>query len=169
MTAPGGHEGEIAPRKARARAALRRPPPTHAPQFSWKKAGKSSRQVLLLRRAASPKLHAVTKRPTMFTARRRYHRTRSGKLIVDSAVFLISSAFAVRPRKSVYPQATTGDLGSGFDIVSGGELEHLGHIGIPGSRIGIFWSGKTREEIREALRYQGTNGVATRDYSAIQC
>jgi len=24
-------------------------------------------------------------------------------------------------------------LGSGFDIVSGGELEHLGHIGIPAS------------------------------------
>jgi diaminopimelate decarboxylase len=46
-------------------------------------------------------------------------------------------------------------LGSGFDIVSGGELEHLGHIGILGKRIVFSGVGKTREEIREALRYQG--------------
>jgi diaminopimelate decarboxylase len=46
-------------------------------------------------------------------------------------------------------------LGSGFDIVSGGELEHLGHIGIPGKRIVFSGVGKAREEIREALSYRG--------------
>lgn len=45
-------------------------------------------------------------------------------------------------------------LGSGFDIVSGGELEHLQRIGIPGDRIVFSGVGKTREEMRLALQYR---------------
>src|SRR5438034_516025 len=44
-------------------------------------------------------------------------------------------------------------LGSGFDIVSGGELERLRTAGVPGDRIVFSGVGKTREEIREALQY----------------
>jgi diaminopimelate decarboxylase len=47
-------------------------------------------------------------------------------------------------------------LGSGFDIVSGGELEHLRRIGARGDRIVYSGVGKTREEIREALQYPGS-------------
>jgi diaminopimelate decarboxylase len=43
-------------------------------------------------------------------------------------------------------------MGSGFDIVSGGELYRLRRIGVPGSRIVFSGVGKSREEIREALR-----------------
>jgi diaminopimelate decarboxylase len=43
-------------------------------------------------------------------------------------------------------------LGSGFDILSGGELYRLRRIGVPGSRIVFSGVGKSREEIREALR-----------------
>jgi diaminopimelate decarboxylase len=43
-------------------------------------------------------------------------------------------------------------LGSGFDIVSGGELYRLRRIGVPGKRIVFSGVGKSREEIREALR-----------------
>jgi diaminopimelate decarboxylase len=46
-------------------------------------------------------------------------------------------------------------LGSGFDIVSGGELEHLRRIGARGDRIVFSGVGKTREEIRHALQYPG--------------
>ncbi|HEX4536484.1 MAG TPA: diaminopimelate decarboxylase [Candidatus Acidoferrum sp.] len=46
-------------------------------------------------------------------------------------------------------------LGSGFDIVSGGELEHLRRIGARGDRIVYSGVGKTREEIRAALQYPG--------------
>jgi diaminopimelate decarboxylase len=46
-------------------------------------------------------------------------------------------------------------LGGGFDIVSGGELEHLRRIGARGDRIVYSGVGKTREEIREALQYPG--------------
>jgi diaminopimelate decarboxylase len=44
-------------------------------------------------------------------------------------------------------------MGSGFDIVSGGELEHLGHLGVRGDRIVFSGVGKTRHEIRNALQY----------------
>jgi diaminopimelate decarboxylase len=44
-------------------------------------------------------------------------------------------------------------MGSGFDIVSGGELEHLGHLGVRGDRIVFSGVGKTRHEIRDALQY----------------
>jgi diaminopimelate decarboxylase len=46
-------------------------------------------------------------------------------------------------------------LGSGFDIVSGGELRLLRHIGVDGSRIVFSGVGKSWEEIREALSYRG--------------
>src|SRR6202051_4864324 len=46
-------------------------------------------------------------------------------------------------------------LGSGFDIVSGGELEHLRRIGARGDRIVYSGVAKTREEIRDALQCPG--------------
>lgn len=48
-------------------------------------------------------------------------------------------------------------LGSSFDIVSGGELDRLRRVGVAGGRIVFSGVGKTREEIREALRYPGTH------------
>jgi diaminopimelate decarboxylase len=41
--------------------------------------------------------------------------------------------------------------GSGFDIVSGGELHRLRRIGVAGKRVVFSGVGKTREEIRDAL------------------
>jgi diaminopimelate decarboxylase len=53
-------------------------------------------------------------------------------------------------------------MGSGFDIVSGGELEHLSRVGVRGDRIVFSGVGKTREEMRAALQYRGGSktGVA---------
>jgi diaminopimelate decarboxylase len=50
--------------------------------------------------------------------------------------------------------------GSGFDIVSGGELEHLGRLGVPGDHIVFSGVGKTREEIRAALNYNAMRSSA---------
>jgi diaminopimelate decarboxylase len=44
--------------------------------------------------------------------------------------------------------------GSGFDIVSGGELHHLQRIRVRGDRIVFSGVGKDRYEIREALNYR---------------
>jgi diaminopimelate decarboxylase len=53
-------------------------------------------------------------------------------------------------------------LGSGFDAVSGGEIELLRRAGVPGNRIVFSGVGKTREEMREALRYPAAGRAARR-------
>jgi diaminopimelate decarboxylase len=62
--------------------------------------------------------------------------------------------FAVKANGNLSLLRLLARRGSGFDIVSGGELEHLGHIGVAGSRIVFSGVGKTREEIRGALGYK---------------
>ena len=62
--------------------------------------------------------------------------------------------FAVKSNGNLSILKLLADLGSGFDVVSGGELEHLAHLGVPGEKIVFSGVGKTREEIRHALRYR---------------
>jgi diaminopimelate decarboxylase len=61
--------------------------------------------------------------------------------------------FAVKSNGNLSILQHLAKMGSGFDIVSGGELEHLGHLGVRGDRIVFSGVGKTREEIRAALEY----------------
>jgi len=63
--------------------------------------------------------------------------------------------FAVKSNGNLSLLHHLAQMGSGFDIVSGGELEHLGHLRVPGDRIVFSGVGKTRGEIRQALRYPG--------------
>lgn len=62
--------------------------------------------------------------------------------------------FAVKSNGNLSILKRLVELGSGFDIVSGGELRLLQHIGVPGNRIVFSGVGKSREEIREALNYR---------------
>jgi diaminopimelate decarboxylase len=62
--------------------------------------------------------------------------------------------FAVKANGNLSILKQLARLGSGFDVVSGGELEHLAHLGIQGSKIVFSGVGKSREEIREALSYR---------------
>ena len=62
--------------------------------------------------------------------------------------------FAVKSNSNLSILKRLSELGSGFDIVSGGELRLLQHIGVPGNRIVFSGVGKSREEIREALNYR---------------
>src|SRR6266481_8185565 len=70
--------------------------------------------------------------------------------------------FAVKSNGNLTILKQLAKLGSGFDIVSGGELEHLGHLGIPGDKIVFSGVGKSREEIREALRYRSRGSTGRR-------
>jgi diaminopimelate decarboxylase len=128
-------------------------PAAHTPQFSWKKTGKSTREVF----CEDVPLSEIARRygtPTYVYSRRAitdaFHELDRG---LDRVPHLL--CFAVKANGNLSLLKLFAGLGSGFDIVSGGELEHLGHIGIPGKRIVFSGVGKTREEIREALRYQG--------------
>jgi diaminopimelate decarboxylase len=69
--------------------------------------------------------------------------------------------FAVKANGNLSILKLLARRGSGFDIVSGGELEQLGHIGVPGQRIVFSGVGKLREEIRAALRYRAKRTSST--------
>ena len=64
--------------------------------------------------------------------------------------------FAVKANGNLAILEHLAKLGSGFDIVSGGELHHLQRIGVRGDRIVFSGVGKTREEMRKALSYRST-------------
>jgi diaminopimelate decarboxylase len=80
---------------------------------------------------------------------------------IEQAYRRMDSAFGALPHTICYALKANSNLsilrvfarlGAGFDIVSGGELYRLRRIGVPGSRIVFSGVGKSREEIREALR-----------------
>jgi diaminopimelate decarboxylase len=62
--------------------------------------------------------------------------------------------FAVKSNGNLSILNHLAKMGSGFDIVSLGELEYLRHIGVRGDRIVFSGVGKDRHEIREALNYR---------------
>ncbi len=64
----------------------------------------------------------------------------------------VTICYAVKANSNLSILRLLAKLGSNFDIVSGGELYRLKRAGIPASRAVFSGVGKTREEIREALR-----------------
>jgi diaminopimelate decarboxylase len=60
--------------------------------------------------------------------------------------------YAVKANSNLSILRLLADMGSGFDIVSAGELHRLRSIGVARKRAVFSGVGKTREEIREALR-----------------
>jgi diaminopimelate decarboxylase len=83
---------------------------------------------------------------------------------IEAAYRLLDSAFGSLPHTLCYAMKANSNLsvlrllarlGSSFDIVSGGELDRLRRIGVSGNRIVFSGVGKTREEIRAALRFPG--------------
>src|SRR5947209_2226189 len=60
-------------------------------------------------------------------------------------------AFSVKANGNVAVLKTLARLGSGADVVSGGELKKALAAGIPTNRIVFSGVGKTREEMRQAL------------------
>jgi diaminopimelate decarboxylase len=63
-----------------------------------------------------------------------------------------SICYAVKANSNLSILKLLVSAGSSFDIVSGGELHRLRHIGVPANRIVFSGVGKTKEEIREALQ-----------------
>ena len=59
--------------------------------------------------------------------------------------------YAVKANSNQAVLKLLGDLGAGFDVVSGGEYARVRALGIPGARIVFSGVGKTRDEMRMAL------------------
>ena len=127
-------------------------PAEATPQFRWRNVGRAHREVY----CEGVPLAQVAARygtPTYVYS----------QCSVENAFDEIASGLRRLPHLLCFAVKANGNLsllkllaarGSGFDIVSGGELEHLGRIGVSGERIVFSGVGKTREEIRAALRYR---------------
>ena len=71
--------------------------------------------------------------------------------------------YAVKANANLAVLRLFASLGSNFDIVSGGELDRLRRVGVAGDRIVFSGVGKTREEIRQAIRYPNMRGPGGRN------
>ncbi|MGA2484258.1 MAG: diaminopimelate decarboxylase [Candidatus Acidiferrales bacterium] len=90
---------------------------------------------------------------------------------IETAFCEFDRALARLPHTVCYAVKANGNLsllrllarlGSGFDIVSGGELDRLRRIGVSGKKIVFNGVGKSREEIREALAYSPSGKARAR-------
>jgi diaminopimelate decarboxylase len=75
--------------------------------------------------------------------------------------------FAVKSNGNLSILKHVAKGGNGFDIVSGGELAILRSVGVRGDRIVFSGVGKTREEMREALRYPSAGVRGRRNRNGI--
>jgi len=129
-------------------------PATFTPHFSWKTAHGNSRHNRLVFSEGVPLVDVADRvgTPTYLYSRAAiedaYHELHRGLGGVAHTL-----CFAVKSNSNLFILKHLARIGSGFDVVSGGELLLLERIGVPGKRIVFSGVGKTQEEIRQALRY----------------
>ncbi len=138
-------------------------PVSFTPQFEWKKsdAGEAGGEEVVCERVALESVAQKFGTPTYLYSRAAidgaYQELRKGLGTLPHTL-----CFAVKSNGNLSILKHLAKLGSGFDIVSGGELDHLQRIGVRGDRIVFSGVGKDRHEIREALNYRarGRSGRA---------
>jgi diaminopimelate decarboxylase len=130
-------------------------PVSFTPQFEWEKSGKrsASGEGVVCERVPLDSVAQkfgtpayVYSRAAIDAAYQEIHR--------GLGVLAHTLCFAVKSNGNLSILKHLAKLGSGFDIVSGGELHHLQRIGVRGERIVFSGVGKDRHEIREALNYR---------------
>ncbi len=132
-------------------------PVTFTPHFSWKKSasGSSRTESVVCEGVRLVEVAEKIGTPTYLYSR----------AAIDDAQDELHRGFGSLPHTLCFAVKSNGNLsilrhvakgGNGFDIVSGGELELLRRIGVRGDRIVFSGVGKSREEMREALRYRSS-------------
>jgi diaminopimelate decarboxylase len=127
-------------------------PATFTPHFQWKESGARRAQAVFCEGVSLPDVAAKIGTPAYLYSHAAimdsYDELRRGLGQLPHTL-----CFAVKANGNLTILRQLAKQGSGFDVVSGGELQQLRHIGVPGNRIVFSGVGKTREEIREALEY----------------
>ena len=128
-------------------------PVEFTPQFAWKRTGSGARREVFCEGVSLDAIAGRFGTPTYVYSERAildsFNHFKRGLRRLPHLV-----CFAVKANGNLSLLQLLAKRGSGFDIVSGGELEHLGHIAVPGQRIVFSGVGKTREEIRAGLSYR---------------
>jgi len=140
-------------------------PATFTPHFSWKKISGNSTvgESVCCERVSLRDIAEEAGTPSYVYSQAAI-RDAYSELVRGLGALPHTLCFAVKANGNLAILKYLAGLGSGFDIVSGGELQHLQRIGVPGKRIVFSGVGKTREEMREALRYRarqrgGSRGI----------
>jgi diaminopimelate decarboxylase len=134
-------------------------PVSFTPHFAWQKSRNAQGRVVCCEDVALDQIARRFSTPVyVYSATAIRDAFTELKLGLGKVPHLL--CFAVKANGNLSILKLLANLGSGFDIVSGGELEHLGHIGIPGNRIVFSGVGKSREEIRSALSYRARRSNA---------
>ncbi|HET9994288.1 MAG TPA: diaminopimelate decarboxylase [Candidatus Acidoferrum sp.] len=134
-------------------------PAQFTPHFAWKRTGRagSAGEEVFCERVALSTVAEKVGTPTYLYSREAiedaYRELDRGLGALPHTL-----CFAVKSNGNLSILKYLAQLGSGFDIVSGGELEHLRRIGVRGDRIVFSGVGKDRYEIRQALNYRGKTG-----------
>jgi len=132
-------------------------PAEFTPQFAWRRAANRSEEHVYCEGVSLEELAAGHGTPAYVYSR----------AAIESAYWELDRGLAGVPHTLCFAVKSNGNLsilkhlaglGCGFDVVSGGELEHLARLGVGGDRIVFSGVGKTREEIRAALRHRGKAG-----------
>jgi diaminopimelate decarboxylase len=153
MTAAAPSKPGQRPRKMKAAV----DPTRYTPQYAYRVAPRDSSKAEVLFCEGVPLPHIADELGTPS-----YIYSRAS---IESAYRLLHRSFGSLPHSICYAVKANSNLailrvlarlGSSFDIVSGGELDRLRRIGVPGRRIVFSGVGKSREEIHHALRYPGS-------------
>src|SRR2546429_3459310 len=132
-------------------------PATFTPHFAWERNGarNASGEEVVCERVALASVAQKFGTPTYVYSR----------AAIDDAYRELRRGFGTLPHTLCFAVKSNGNLsilkylaemGSGFDIVSGGELQYLQRIGVRSDRIVFSGVGKAGYEIREALNYRGS-------------
>src|SRR5215470_9482513 len=136
-------------------------PAEFTPQFAWRRPAKPSGDEVFCEGVSLR--HAAGKFGTpAYLYSRAAIEIAFGELRKGLGSLPHTLCFAVKSNGNLTILKTLAGLGSGFDVVSGGELEQLAHLGIPGDKIVFSGVGKSREEIRFALNYHRRGKSARR-------
>ncbi len=127
-------------------------PATFTPQFAWRTGKTDSSREVYCEGVALERIANDFGTPTYVYSRKAIE-TSLNELKVGLGKLPHLLCFAVKANGNLSILKLLAQRGCGFDIVSGGELEHLCRIDVEGDRIVFSGVGKTREEIREGLRY----------------
>ncbi len=128
-------------------------PATFTPQFVWRKGKKNSSREVFCEDVGLERIANDFGTPAYVYSRKSIE-TSLGELKAGLGRLPHLLCFAVKANGNLSILGLLAQCGCGFDIVSGGELDHLRRIGVPGKRIVFSGVGKTREEIREGLHYK---------------
>ena len=137
--------------KRRAQSSRRADPAKFTPCFAYRKVA-AHEESLFCEEVSLDQIAASAGTPAYVYSRasiERAYRT------LDSAFGSLPHrlCYAVKANSNLSVLRVLADLGSSFDIVSGGELDRLRRVGVSGERIVFSGVGKTADEIREAIRF----------------